>query len=111
MDMEMLESRMLKHFDFEEAALSPILGDLLMNTLLLAHRRIAEQIRAIREDCLTIELGPLSQEDRFMKKSELARVISSTARMVQDHAADEEVVLKLAEEALIGAQRSPAASA
>ncbi len=95
-----LESGMKKHFDFEEKSLPPIFGEVLVRALVLVHHKIGERIRVIRENCLTVEFAQLPQEGRLAKKSELTGLISGTAHAIQNHASDEEVILKLAEEAL-----------
>jgi len=95
-----LDEGLGNHFDFEEKMLPPLLGDLLMQALLLQHRAIREAIDEAKSTVAGAKLEGLSREDLIAEESRIQQRIGNLCRMVEEHASKEEVILKMVRSAL-----------
>lgn len=98
--MGLLDAGLRKHFDFEERALPPILGDVLMRSLVLVHRGLLEETGKVRAAAVAKKLEGLSQEELLAMKSGLQRMTGDISRRIEEHASHEEMILNMAREAL-----------
>ena len=98
--LSFLDEGLKNHFAFEEKALPPLLGEMLMRALILEHRGIKSQIEEAKNMVANTRLEGLSQEELLSKKSEVKQAIDSILQLVEEHAAKEEAILKMAKMAL-----------
>ena len=95
-----LDEGLKNHFAFEEKALPPLLGEMLMRALILEHRGIKSQIEEVKNMLANTRLEGLSQGELLSKKSEVKQAIDRILHLVEEHAAKEEAILKMANMAL-----------
>ena len=91
--MSLLGDGLQKHFNFEEKVLPPLLGELLMEALVLEHREIAKKIDEARLTVVETRLEGLSREESLFKESAIQQTIDTTCRLVGEHANKEEIIL------------------
>jgi len=98
--MSALEEGLKNHFAFEEKALPPLLGKLLMQALVLEHREIKNEIDEAKSTVESIKLEGLSREKLIAKESHMQQMIDSICQLVEEHATREEVVLEMLQRGL-----------
>jgi len=98
--MSFLEDGLRNHFSREEDVLPALLGEFLMQSLLLEHQEIIKKIDEVRLVAADSKLGGLSEADLESKDSELKRTISDFSRLIEEHADKEELVLDMVARAL-----------
>lgn len=97
-----LEQGLKNHFAFEEEALSPLFGELLMKALRLEHEKFRRQIASAKAMLATTKLEGLGQQELLAKKSQIQQAINDLCQMVEEHAGHEEIMLKMIKKALEG---------
>lgn len=95
-----LEEGLKNHFDFEEEALPPLFGKLLMKAILHEHHKISGQIGSAKTTLANIKLEGLDQRELFSKKSVIQQNIHNLRQIVEEHAQHEEVILNMIKKAL-----------
>lgn len=95
-----LDEGLKNHFSFEEEAMSPLFGELLMRAILLEHHDIGRQIQNAKAMLAATKLEGLGQQELLSKKSEIQQTISSVCQAVEEHASHEETILSMMREAL-----------
>lgn len=93
--MSFLEEGLKNHFAFEEKALPPLLGELLMQALVLEHREISREIDEAISTVANTRLGGLSREELLSKESNMQQMIDSICQLVEEHATKEEAILEM----------------
>jgi hypothetical protein len=88
------------HFSFEERALPPLLGDLLMRALMLEHREILKEIEEAKSLLGDPQAEGLSREGQLVEESRIQQRIGVMSRRVEDHAEREELILEMVRKAL-----------
>jgi hypothetical protein len=97
-----LEEGLKNHFDFEEEALPPLFGKLLMKAILHEHHEISGQIGSAKTTLANIELEGLDQRKLLSKKSVIQQNVNSLCQTVEEHAQHEETILNMMKKALEG---------
>lgn len=95
-----LEQGLKNHFAFEEKALLPLFGELLMKAILHEHHDIGRQIESAKTTLAIIKLEGLRQPDLLSKKSEIQQIINHLCQAVEEHASHEEIILSMMKTAL-----------
>lgn len=95
-----LEQGLKNHFDFEEEALLPLLGELLAKAIHREHNQISRQINSAKTTLTSMKLEALEQHELLLKKSIIQQDINSLRQTVEKHAQHEEVILNIMKEAL-----------
>jgi hypothetical protein len=95
-----LEEGLKNHFGFEEEALPPLFGKILMKAILQEHRKISGQIESTRATLGSIELERLDRRELLSKKSVVQQSIDSLCQAVEEHAQHEETILGMMKKAL-----------
>jgi hypothetical protein len=90
-----LEEGLNNHFGFEEEALPPLFGELLMKAILYEHNEISGQIESAKATLSNIKLEGLEQRELLSQKSEVQRIINRLCQAVEEHAQHEETILKM----------------
>lgn len=98
--MNFLGDGLKNHFAFEEKALPPILGEVLMQALMLEHREILEELGAAKSMVAKIPLAGAGQEELLTEKSHTQYVVSAVCQKSEEHAHREEVILNMVQKAL-----------
>jgi len=98
--MSALEEGLKNHFAFEEKALPPLLGELLMQALVLEHREIKNEIDEAKSTVESIKLEGLSREKLISKESHMQQMIDNICQLVEEHATKEEAILEMVQRAL-----------
>ncbi len=98
--LNFLEEGLENHFAFEEEALPPLFGELLMRALLLDHREIRKEIAEAKSMAPDLSLEGLSREELILKESQIQGLIDGICRLIEEHAAREEVILGMLQRAL-----------
>ncbi len=98
--MSFLDEGLNSHFAFEERALPPLFGKLLMQALLFEHQEIRKEIGEAKSLIAGTRLVDLSQEKLLSQKSHIQQVISAISQLVEEHAAREETILNMMKKAL-----------
>lgn len=97
-----LDEGLRNHFAFEEKALPPLLGETVMKALLLEHQDISRRLGEVRALVTSVAPKAVGQEELLFRKTHLQQRISNLCQMVEEHAADEEVILKMVKRSLEG---------
>lgn len=98
--MRALDEGLKNHFAFEEKALPPLLGELLMQALILEHREIKNEIDEAKSTVESIKLEGLSREELLSKESHIQQMIDNICQLVEEHATKEEAILEMVQRAL-----------
>jgi hemerythrin len=93
--MSFLEEGLKNHFAFEEKVLPPLLGELLMQALVLEHREISREIDEAISTVANTRLEGLSREELVSKESHTQQMIDSICQLVEEHATKEEAILEM----------------
>lgn len=97
-----LEEGLKNHFDFEEEALPPLFGKLLMKAIRHEHNEISGQIESAKTTLANIKLEGLDQRELFSKKTVIQQNIHNLRQTVEEHAQHEEIILNMIKKALEG---------
>lgn len=95
-----LDEGLKNHFAFEEKALPPLLGELLMQALILEHREIEKAIDEVKTMATDIKLEGLSRDELLSKEAHMQHMVDSICDLVAEHATREETILTMAQRAL-----------
>lgn len=98
--MGFLDEGLKKHFAFEEKVLPPLLGELLMRALTIEHRVIKGRIDQAKSVLYDIKLEGSSQDELLAKKSRIQQTIDDIIELIEEHATNEETILKMLKKAL-----------
>lgn len=88
-----LDEGLKNHFAYEEKALPPLLGELLMRALMLDHQQIREQIDEAKSIVADTRLVGLSREELLTKESDMRQMVNNVCQLIKGHAAREEIIL------------------
>ena len=95
-----LEEGLKRHFGFEEKALPPLLGDMLMHALLLQHGEIEREIGEARSMVADAKLEGLDREQLLAQEARIQQKIGVILQLVEEHADKEELILEMVRTAL-----------
>lgn len=98
--MTFLEEGLRNHFSKEEDVLPALLGEFLMQSLLLEHKEVTEKIDEVRLLASDNKLERLSEAELASKDSEIKQRISDFSRLIEEHADKEELMLDMVVRAL-----------
>lgn len=98
--MSFLEEGLKNHFDFEEKALPPLLGELLTQALVLEHQEIKNEIAEVKSMTVSAKLEGLSREELLSKESRIQQAVNGICQLVDEHATREEAILEMLQRAL-----------
>jgi len=97
-----LDEGLKNHFAFEEKTLPPLLGELLMRSLLLEHQAIKREIEKAKSAVANIKLEGLERDRLLSEEARMQQMVDSICQLVGDHAEKEETVLTMVQLALRG---------
>ena len=89
-----------RHFDFEEGALPPLLGDLLMHALRLEHTEIEREIDEAGTMITSMPLEGSDREELLAGESQIQQRIGVVLQLIEEHATREEAILGMIQRAL-----------
>ena len=95
-----LQEGLRHHFDFEETALPPLLGELFMTALILDHQAIRKGISEAKAALAEATTEELSREELLSKESQIQQAVDNLCQQIEDHAGREEVILEMLQRAL-----------
>lgn len=95
-----LDEGLKNHFGFEEKALPPLFGELLMRALLFEHQGIRSKLSEAKSMVADVRLEGLKQEELLTKRSHIQQLISDLCQVVEEHATREELILGMIKRAL-----------
>jgi hypothetical protein len=95
-----LEEGLGNHFALEERSLPPLLGELLMQSLVLEHRKIKKEIDVVKSMAAGIKLEGLSRDELLAKESQMQQMVDKLHQLVEEHATREEIILDMIQSAL-----------
>jgi hypothetical protein len=95
-----LEEGLGNHFALEERSLPPLLGELLMQSLVLEHRKIKKEIDVVKSMAAGIKLEGLSRDELLAKESQMQQMVDKLRQLVEEHATREEIILDMIQSAL-----------
>jgi len=98
--LSFLEQGLQNHFAYEESALPPLFGRLLMKALRYEHRGIFRAIEEAKAALASVKLEGLKQAEMLTRKSEIQQIIYHLSQVVEEHASHEETILYMMEKAL-----------
>ena len=98
--IESLTEGLNNHFYFEEKALPPLFGELLMRTLLMEHHEIKEEIDRASASVTQNSFEGKTREELMSQDVLTQETISSTLQLIEEHATKEEGILGMLERAL-----------
>ncbi|OGO00624.1 MAG: hypothetical protein A2Y90_01365 [Chloroflexi bacterium RBG_13_52_12] len=97
-----LEQGLKLHFGFEEKELPPLLGEVLMKTLIQEHSEIAGMIESAKASLSETVPEGLSQPELLTRKAKIQEIIHYIVHGVEEHAKHEEVILTMIKKAMEG---------
>jgi hemerythrin len=100
--MSALDEGLKNHFAFEEKALPPLLGTLLMRALVMEHKEIKEEIGKAKSAVASIKLEGLSRDQLLAQDGQIQQVVADLCQLVEEHASREELILAMIKRALEG---------
>jgi hypothetical protein len=103
-----LEQGLKQHFASEERELPPLLGEVLMKTLIHEHGEIVELFENAKASLTEGTLGGLDQPELLARKAKIQGDIHHIIEAVEEHAKREETILEMIKKTLEGS--SPASS-
>lgn len=89
----MLHSGLERHFGFEEKYLPPLLGEFLMQSIIMVHRNIMEQFTKAKPVLSDPRLREMKHEELLIYKLNVEQVVSQICQAIEEHLATEEVLL------------------
>ena len=89
-----------RHFDFEEKALPPLLGELLMQSLIIDHRMIMKEIGEATPVVADTKLEGLNRDELIVKESHIQQMVNKICQLAEEHTTKEETVLFMVQTAL-----------
>jgi len=95
-----LDEGLKNHFAFEGEALPTLLGEPLMQALVLEHREIMDEISEAKSMIAGAKLESLNREELLSKESTIQQAINSIYFLVEEHATKEEAMLEMIKRAL-----------
>jgi hypothetical protein len=95
-----LEEGLHNHFSFEEEALPPLFGDLLVKAILHEHNEISSRIRSAKTILANVKPEGLDQRELLSRKSAMQQNINDLSRAIEEHAQHEEAILNMMKKAL-----------
>ncbi len=98
--MSFLIEGLQNHFNFEEKALPPLFGELLMKALIFDHRQVKNKIAVAKSMVFDTRLEGLDQKDLLARKSAMQEAVGAVCRIVEEHAGREETILNMMKAAL-----------
>ena len=98
--MSFLEEGLRNHFSKEQDMLPALLGEFLMQSLLLEHQEIIEKIDEVRLVATDSKLEGLTEAELESRDSEIKQKISDFSRRLEEHADKEELMLEMVVRAL-----------
>ncbi len=98
----MLDEGMKAHFAYEESALPPIFGEVLMNAIISEHKVFNRQLALARQLLGDIRLEGMPQPEMLSLKVRVQQTINGIIQVISEHANHEEVILGIIEKSLVG---------
>ncbi|MEE8619234.1 MAG: hemerythrin domain-containing protein [Dehalococcoidales bacterium] len=98
--MSFLEEGLRSHFSKEQDMLPALLGEFLMQSLLLEHQEIIEKIDEVRLVATDSTPEGLTEAELESRDSEIKQKISDFSRRLEEHADKEELMLEMVVRAL-----------
>ena len=98
--MSFLEEGLRNHFSKEEDMLPALLGEFLMQSLLLEHQEVIEKIDEVRLVATNSTLEGLTEAELESRDTEIKQKISDFSRRLEEHADKEELMLEMVVRAL-----------
>ncbi len=91
----LLQGGLERHFGFEEKYLPPLLGEFLMQSIVMVHRTIIERLNQARVVLANPRLREMQQEELLIYKLNVQQVVSQICQAVEQHLNTEEVLLAM----------------
>ena len=88
-----------EHFSYEEENLPDVLGDTLSKALKIEHAEIAREMEHVKNILTNSSFDGLTQPEMLAKKANLQQAIGKLCLMIEEHAKDEDVIIKLVKKA------------
>jgi hypothetical protein len=98
--MSSLEEGLNRHYAFEEKALPPLLGDLLMQALVLEHRDLRKVVTETKSAIANTKLEGASREEIMSRESNIQNMIESLSHQKDEHLNREEAILYMLQRVL-----------
>lgn len=98
--LSQLDEGIHRHFDFEEGALPPLLGDLLMRALRLEHTEIEREMGEAGTMITNMPLEGSNREELLARESRIQQRIGVVLQLIEEHATREETILEMIQRAL-----------
>ena len=98
--LSVLGEGLKRHFDFEEKALPPLLGELLMQSLIIDHRAIMKEIGEATPVVADTKLEGLNRDELIAKESHIQQMVNNICQLVEEHTTREETILFMVQTAL-----------
>lgn len=89
-----------EHFSYEEENLTDVLGPTLSKALKIEHANIAREMEYVKTIIAGSSFDGLTQPEMLVKKSNLQQAIGKLCQMIEEHAKDEDVLIKLVKKAM-----------
>ncbi|MDP2920699.1 MAG: hemerythrin domain-containing protein, partial [Dehalococcoidia bacterium] len=100
--IDVLWTNLKKHFTYEEQHLTASLGEILSRAIIIEHEEIGREIQRVRQIINETNFEGLTQADVLARKDSLQQAIGKISQMIEEHARDEEVLVKLVKKATKG---------
>jgi hemerythrin len=88
-----------EHFDYEEENLTDVLGATLSKALKMEHAEIAREMEYVKSIITSSSFDGLTQPEMLAKKANLQQAIGKLCQMIEEHAKDEDILIKLVKKA------------
>ncbi len=100
--LSQIDEGLKNHFAYEEKSLESLFGEALTKALKHEHHEIRKQIEVAKGIVAETDLNGLDQKEKLSSKSHLQQSVSIICRLVEQHAALEEQILRMLRKSLEG---------
>ena len=98
--ISLLDEGLKNHFDYEEKALPPLLGDLVMRAIVLQHNEIIKETNEAKSMHSFLNLEELNRDELLAEELRVQQRIGIILQLVEEHATREDLVLEMVQNAL-----------
>jgi hypothetical protein len=105
--LAVLEAGLKNHYAFEEEYLPPLLGELLMESLVLEHKQLLEKLGQVKSVIENVKLEKLSRNEQLNEEAVMFGLLNRIIREKEGHINREEAILEMLQKVLEEKARQP----
>jgi hypothetical protein len=100
--LELVDHGLRLHWEHEENAMQPMLGETMMKAFLLEHHDIARRLENAREVITGEKLRGLGQQELLSRKTAVQDIINHLMQAIEEHSNHEDTIFMMVKKGLEG---------